>query len=186
MTVMQQKTEITSARIAAWWEPALSAPPPGDPAEGSVALQQLSLCQIHIVLDDKRRELLNPFVFSFLFPLLGRENLKLAAQFKKIHLFFCAQALLSADPVASCWRAIRHLAFFQLPRIAFPPPRDFPNVTFFPYLHFFPPPALNCRRGLKRTTVILLLAETPPQHESLRKAVNDVFISVRFCSRCPK
>lgn len=52
-----------------------------------MALQQLLLCQIHIVLDDKRRELLNSFIFSSLFPLLGRENLKLAAQLKKSTYF---------------------------------------------------------------------------------------------------
>lgn len=65
----------------------LSMLPRGDAGEGYVALQQLSLWKIHIVLDYKRRELLNPFIFFFLFPFLGRENLKLAAHFTKSPYF---------------------------------------------------------------------------------------------------
>lgn len=65
----------------------LSVLPRGDPGEGYVALQQLWLWKICVVLDYKRRELLNPFILFFLFPFLGRENLKLAAHLTKSPYF---------------------------------------------------------------------------------------------------
>lgn len=50
----------------------LSMLPGGDPGDGYVALQQLSLVKICTVLDYKRRELLNCFILFFPFFWVGR------------------------------------------------------------------------------------------------------------------
>lgn len=79
MTTMQQKMEMKSFSIAvlvaedaqhASWRRA---------GERDVAFQQCSLWRMYIVVDDKRRKLVNRFILFLLLPFLGRQSVKLAA-----------------------------------------------------------------------------------------------------------
>lgn len=117
--------------------------PGGEPGGGTWLSSSSLLWKIHIVLDYKRRERLNPFILLGVFfpPFLDRENLKLAACLAKSPTslqtqLFCA-GLLSDKPALFCFSDSLSLH-----------PTIFEMSLFFP-IFTFPPSALNCCCGLQ-------------------------------------
>lgn len=145
MTTMHQKMEMKSFSIAvlvaedaqhASWRRA---------GERDVAFQQCSLWRTYVVVDDKRRKLVNPFILFLLLPFLGRQSVKLAACLTKSLCFsvslqtqLCDVGLFSDELTLFCFSDCHLLStqpVFQ--------------ISLSAHLTFFSPSALNCCCGLQ-------------------------------------
>lgn len=128
--------------------------------ERDVAFQQCSLWRTYVVVDDKRRKLVNPFILFLLLPFLGRQSVKLAACLTKSLCFsvslqtqLCDVGLFSDELTLFCFSDCHLLStqpVFQISLSA--------HLTFFFPVSF---KLLLWTSGLKFMAIMLLLAKTP-------------------------